>query len=143
MGVDGGSGVLWRWLRGEAEDAGFTLIELMVIIIIIGILMAISIRVFLDQRSKAYDAAAKSDLRNVADFEEIYLNDYGTYADWSDLIANEPTVEDSANVVTTIVHLNGAQSYCLSAKHDSSSNTWYYDSAAGGIQPRGVSCPVT
>ncbi|MDX6198934.1 MAG: type pilus assembly protein PilA, partial [Actinomycetota bacterium] len=50
----------------EENEGGFTLIELLVVIIIIGILAAIAIPVFLNQRKKGYDAAAKSDLRNFA-----------------------------------------------------------------------------
>ena len=50
----------------EEREEGFTLIELLVVIIIIGILAAIAIPVFLNQRKKGYDAQAKSDLRNLA-----------------------------------------------------------------------------
>ena len=51
---------------GEEREGGFTLIELLVVIIIIGILAAIAIPVFLNQRKKGYDAQAKSDARNMA-----------------------------------------------------------------------------
>ena len=50
----------------EEREGGFTLIELLVVIIIIGILAAIAIPVFLNQRNKGYDAQSKSDLRNMA-----------------------------------------------------------------------------
>ena len=63
----------------EEREGGFTLIELLVVIIIIGILAAIAIPVFLNQRQKGYDAQAKSDARNLATLEETYMTDFSTY----------------------------------------------------------------
>src|SRR5436190_12388734 len=64
----------------DENEGGFTLIELLVVIIIIGILAAIAIPVFLNQRQKGYDAQTKSDLRNVATQEESFFTDYNHYA---------------------------------------------------------------
>jgi type IV pilus assembly protein PilA len=63
----------------DNREEGFTLIELLVVIIIIGILAAIAIPVFLNQRQKGYDAGAKSDARNAATIEETYMTDNNSY----------------------------------------------------------------
>ena len=54
---------------------GFTLIELLIVVVIIGILAAIAIPKFASTKDKAYIAAMKSDLRNIATYEEQYAAD--------------------------------------------------------------------
>ena len=118
----------------EENEGGFTLIELLVVIIIIGILAAIAIPVFLNQRKKGYDAAAKSDLRNFATLEETYLTDNSVYGTTFDIGTD---YKPSAGVTLNVVNGAGAAStFCLTASHSASGNTWYYDSKAGGLQPK-------
>ena len=64
----------------EEKDEGFTLIELLVVIIIIGILAAIAIPVFLNQRKKAVEASLKSDLRTAATLMETDFVDTQDYS---------------------------------------------------------------
>jgi prepilin-type N-terminal cleavage/methylation domain-containing protein len=54
---------------------GFTLIELVVVVLVIGILAGIVVARFINARESAYIAAMKSDLRNFAVYEQIYSND--------------------------------------------------------------------
>ena len=118
----------------KEKDQGFTLIELLVVIIIIGILAAIAIPVFLNQRKKGYDSQSKSDLRNLATLEETYLTDNPTgYATaLSQLQATGYDFKQSANSGTITVSAVGNTSYTLQAVNSASGNTWCYDSTGTG-----------
>jgi prepilin-type N-terminal cleavage/methylation domain-containing protein len=61
------------------DNKGFTLIELLIVVVIIGILAAIAIPKFSATREKAYFAAMKSDLKNLASQQEIYYSDTYEY----------------------------------------------------------------
>src|SRR6202020_3245731 len=91
-------GSMLHKLRRRAEDEkGFTLIERLVVILIIGILAAIAIPSFLNQKSKANDAAAKEQVRTMQNTMESYATEHnGTYAGatLAELQAIEPTLKD-------------------------------------------------
>jgi type IV pilus assembly protein PilA len=115
--------------RGEREG-GFTLIELLVVIIIIGILAAIAIPVFLNQREKGWDAQAKSDVKNMATAEETVLTDTGAYtAVVADLTGAgfKASGDTSAHAATA----TGSSSYCVQAT--SQSGTIYSLSSTGNV----------
>jgi len=69
--------------RRTPRDRGFTLLELLVTVLIIGILTGIAVPVFLNQKARAYDAAVRADLATAAQTIEGYWA--GESASWNDL----------------------------------------------------------
>jgi type IV pilus assembly protein PilA len=68
--------MLYRLRQRSKDEGGFTLIELLVVILIIGILAAIAIPSFLNQRGKAQDSAAKVQARTAETAAETFAVDH-------------------------------------------------------------------
>ena len=88
--------------RLEKDEEGFTLIELMVVVLIIAILIAIAIPTFLGARSRAQNRAAQSNLRNALTAEKTFYTDNQTYTaddNTGALHSIEPALTYSASVV--------------------------------------------
>ena len=115
------------------REEGFTLIELLVVIIIIGILAAIAIPTFLNQREKGWDAAAKSALKNAAIAQESYFTEAGVYAETVALLEGEGYNHSDDLDPITFDDRDQTQEYCMSVAHESSTTTWHLDSSIGEI----------
>jgi len=91
-------------LRQRSNDqSGFTLVELLVVMLILGILAAIAIPTFFNQREKANDAEAKEMVRTAQTAMETYAvdnNNSYTGATATKLKAIEPTIDDARLAVT-------------------------------------------
>jgi prepilin-type N-terminal cleavage/methylation domain-containing protein len=111
------------------DDAGFTLVELLVTLVLIGILTGIAVTTFVNQRGKASGATAISDLRNAATAEEAQLGDSGGYVASPAALAADGFRRSPNTALGIAVSAVG---YCAVAGH--AGTYWWFDSAAGGLQ---------
>jgi type IV pilus assembly protein PilA len=86
-----------------AADEGFTLVEILVVILIIGILAAIALPVFLNQGDKARDTAAKTAVYTAAKAMEAWNSDHASYAGatTADLVNIEPALAAARGLAVT------------------------------------------
>jgi type IV pilus assembly protein PilA len=109
-------------LNGDKE-AGFTLIELLVVMLILGILAAIALPAFFNQKDKAGDAKAKEYAHSAQVAMETYFTDRGTYAGASEtaLEAIEPSLK---NATFTAVTPNGTTGYTITLQGAKTTQTF-------------------
>jgi len=95
------------------ERSGFTLIEMLIVVVVIGLLAAIAIPRFSKARDRSFLAAVRSDLENMALSQDLYHHDNNVYAD-------DPTNLDQSfttGVNITINEFSGA-GWAATVTHD-------------------------
>lgn len=123
------------------NEKGFTLIEMMIVLAIIGILSSIAVPSLVSYRAEAFDTVAKSDLRNVIKFLGLYFIENDTYPGSPDgLLAAGVRLSKDVTFTTYRVDTfgDGQQTVHMHIKHSSSPNSWHanYPKEGGEIKIR-------
>lgn len=132
----------------DRKDGGFSLVEVLVVIVILGILAAIAIPVFLHETSKGYEAGLKTDLRTVANEVQSQNTTNGDYTKTTWKTAGTAAVPNATisgvgqvvgdstsvgfspgNIITWIGSTQ--TSFCIKASNPRATTDWYYSPANG------------
>ena len=136
---------MFNSLKKHRNQKGFTLIELMIVVAIIGILAAIAIPQFATFREKGYIASMKADCNSIRTAEEAYYVDNNSYKelgatgaidDPSALLPGTSPLSDGNEVVVALVSTTGYTITVTSTKLSSGSaiQKVIYDSATGQLE---------
>jgi len=120
-------------LNRMKDEEGFTLLELMVVIAIIGILASIAIPQYAALKTRSYNSAAESDLKNATTAQEAYFVDEQTYsAAVSNITGASYGLYLCQGVTVSAVSAN-ASTYQMTSSHSLGDKTWTIIGPGGSI----------
>jgi type IV pilus assembly protein PilA len=117
----------------DKDERGFSLVELLVVIVIIAILAAIAIPAFIAQRDRAWKTQSESTLKNAATaMEAAAVENGGVYGGVTvDDLRDDQGLKYASHVTILTIESANSQGYCLSVLHTQSADTFFWDSAVG------------
>jgi type IV pilus assembly protein PilA len=133
--------MLNRLRERAGSESGFTLIELLVVMLILGILAAIAIPAFLNQKNKASDSQAKTNVRTMQTAMETWATDHNGYYNCPATVcgtAQSPNTASLQQIESTVptsgvvVSTTGNTGYAIRVP-SSNQNTYTITRAGGAI----------
>jgi prepilin-type N-terminal cleavage/methylation domain-containing protein len=123
-------------LQSKKNNNGFTMIELLIVIVIMGILSVVGLGTFRSSQLKARDSKRKTDIRSIGDALEVYYNDFGSYpvGQTGNIIGCGADAISACSPGSIWQNTTNSTTYMVQIPEDPNSGLYYYISDGRSFQ---------